>query len=64
VVGRSPLTNGDPPEQAIHRQGNAQFYWGSALIRKVQYSPAADQSGAARVTGSDGGPAPACGGTL
>ena len=26
-------------------------------------SAAADQSGAARVTGSDGGPAPACGGT-
>ena len=24
------------------------IYWGSALIRKVQYSPAADQSGAAR----------------
>lgn len=42
---------------------DAARYWGSALIRRVQYSPAADGSGAARVTDSDGGPAQACGGT-
>jgi hypothetical protein len=37
--------------------------WGGALIRRVLYSPAADERGAAYVTDSDSGPALACGGT-